>query len=150
MSSVSRRLTPEPFGPALSLLGAHPSAVATTSCLTTRSQACSGRLSSHSDRTPCGDGGSSWPAISADGRYVGFSSAATNLVAGDTNGVAHIFVHDRDEPPPPQPVGGMAELPHVSGLSGSNHVPLAEVAAVALVAHTATAWYARRRWDRPH
>ncbi len=34
------------------------------------------------------------PAISADGRYVAFSSAATNLVAGDTNGAADVFVRD--------------------------------------------------------
>jgi Tol biopolymer transport system component len=33
--------------------------------------------------------------ISADGRFVVFTSNATNLVAGDTNGVADIFVHDR-------------------------------------------------------
>ena len=32
--------------------------------------------------------------ISDDGRYVAFSSGATNLVAGDTNGKADIFVHD--------------------------------------------------------
>ncbi|NIQ99396.1 MAG: calcium-binding protein, partial [Gemmatimonadales bacterium] len=36
------------------------------------------------------------PAISADGRYVAFSSEATNLVAGDTNEAEDIFVHDRD------------------------------------------------------
>jgi hypothetical protein len=35
------------------------------------------------------------PAISADGRHVAFTSQATNLVAGDTNGVQDIFVHDR-------------------------------------------------------
>jgi hypothetical protein len=35
------------------------------------------------------------PAISADGRYVAFSSVADNLVEGDTNGEADIFVHDR-------------------------------------------------------
>ncbi|MGH9157502.1 MAG: TolB family protein [Acidimicrobiales bacterium] len=35
------------------------------------------------------------PSISADGRYVSFRSNATNLVAGDTNAVADIFVHDR-------------------------------------------------------
>ena len=35
------------------------------------------------------------PAISADGRYVVFSSSATNLAAGDTNNVADIFWHDR-------------------------------------------------------
>jgi Tol biopolymer transport system component len=35
------------------------------------------------------------PAISGDGRYVGFVSLATNLVPGDTNGVVDVFVHDR-------------------------------------------------------
>src|SRR5207247_11010915 len=34
-------------------------------------------------------------ARSADGRFVAFDSAATNLVAGDTNGTADVFVHDR-------------------------------------------------------
>lgn len=40
------------------------------------------------------DGPSSRPAISSDGRYVAFVSDATNLVAGDTNGVADAFVRD--------------------------------------------------------
>jgi Tol biopolymer transport system component len=35
------------------------------------------------------------PAISADGRFVAFASAASNLVAGDTNHRSDIFVHDR-------------------------------------------------------
>ena len=35
-------------------------------------------------------------ALSADGRFVAFVSAATNLVAGDTNGLPDVFVHDRD------------------------------------------------------
>jgi Tol biopolymer transport system component len=35
------------------------------------------------------------PSISADGRYVSFSSFASNLVAGDTNATFDIFVHDR-------------------------------------------------------
>jgi Tol biopolymer transport system component len=34
-------------------------------------------------------------AISADGRYVAFSSDATNLVPGDVNGVRDVFVRDR-------------------------------------------------------
>jgi Tol biopolymer transport system component len=34
-------------------------------------------------------------ATSGTGRFVAFQSAATNLVAGDTNGVSDIFVHDR-------------------------------------------------------
>jgi cold shock CspA family protein len=42
-----------------------------------------------------GNGGSYSSAISADGRYVAFSSAATNLVASDTNGKLDVFVRDR-------------------------------------------------------
>ncbi|HMJ31064.1 MAG TPA: hypothetical protein VK512_20330, partial [Xanthobacteraceae bacterium] len=38
---------------------------------------------------------SSWsPSISADGRYVAFDSYASNLVPGDTNGYADVFVRD--------------------------------------------------------
>jgi len=37
---------------------------------------------------------SSSPSISADGRYVAFESEFTNLVPGDTNGVADVFVKD--------------------------------------------------------
>ena len=35
------------------------------------------------------------PAISADGRFVAFSSIATNLVDGDTNGQQDVFLRDR-------------------------------------------------------
>ena len=35
------------------------------------------------------------PAISADGRYVAFDSAASNLVAGDTNDIADVYVRDQ-------------------------------------------------------
>jgi len=35
------------------------------------------------------------PSISADGRFVGFLSNASNLVAGDTNTNYDVFVHDR-------------------------------------------------------
>jgi Tol biopolymer transport system component len=35
------------------------------------------------------------PAISADGRYVAFTSYANNLVPDDTNGVGDVFVYDR-------------------------------------------------------
>jgi WD40-like Beta Propeller Repeat len=40
------------------------------------------------------DGASRSPAISADGRLVVFASDATNLVAGDNNGAADIFLRD--------------------------------------------------------
>lgn len=36
------------------------------------------------------------PAISENGRFVSFSSHATNLVAGDTNAQPDIFLYDRD------------------------------------------------------
>ncbi len=39
--------------------------------------------------------GSSIPAVSADGRFVAFSSSASNLVASDTNGQDDIFVRDQ-------------------------------------------------------
>jgi Tol biopolymer transport system component len=43
-----------------------------------------------------GNGDSFWnPALSADGRFVAFWSEASNLVPGDSNGAADIFVRDR-------------------------------------------------------
>ena len=48
-----------------------------------------------------GVGVGSDPALSADGRVVAFSSYATNLVAGDTNRVVDVFVHDRRSPEAP-------------------------------------------------
>ena len=41
------------------------------------------------------NGGSSNPSLSADGRFVAFTSVASNLVAGDTNGTDDVFVRDR-------------------------------------------------------
>src|SRR3989442_1286484 len=42
-----------------------------------------------------GDAGSGFPlAVSADGRFIAFSSAASNFVAGDTNGATDMFVRD--------------------------------------------------------
>jgi Tol biopolymer transport system component len=52
------------------------------------------RMSTDSNGT-AGDGGSSAPSISSDGRWVAFHSFATNLVPGDTNGSMDVFVHDR-------------------------------------------------------
>ena len=40
------------------------------------------------------NGQSSWSAVSANGRYVAFSSDATNLVSGDTNGATDVFLKD--------------------------------------------------------
>ena len=42
-----------------------------------------------------GNRSSGGAAISADGRYVAFASAASNLVSSDTNGAVDVFVRDR-------------------------------------------------------
>src|SRR2546430_12447063 len=42
-----------------------------------------------------GDTHSFTPVFSADSRYVAFTSYASNLVSGDTNGAADVFVRDR-------------------------------------------------------
>jgi Tol biopolymer transport system component len=44
------------------------------------------------------NGASQDPVLSADGRWVAFASAADNLIAGDGNGVADIFLWDAEEP----------------------------------------------------
>jgi len=54
------------------------------------------RVSVATDGTQA-NGDSILPAISSDGRFVTFSSEASNLVAGDTNNLADIFVHDRQD-----------------------------------------------------
>jgi Tol biopolymer transport system component len=41
------------------------------------------------------NGSSYVPAMTPDGRFVAFASDATNLVAGDTNGVFDVFLRDR-------------------------------------------------------
>ena len=51
-------------------------------------------ISASSDGIP-GNGPSSMPVISGDGRFIAFQSDAANLVSGDTNGATDIFVHDR-------------------------------------------------------
>src|SRR5689334_5962859 len=42
-----------------------------------------------------GDMDSDYHSLSSDGRYVAFSSAATTLVVGDTNGSVDVFLRDR-------------------------------------------------------
>lgn len=64
-------------------------------------------------------GMSAAPAISEDGRFVAFESQASNLVAGDTNGVADIFVVDRE-------TGGVTRvsvLPDGSEANGPSRLP---------------------------
>jgi Tol biopolymer transport system component len=49
-----------------------------------------------SDGGAAANAASGAPSISHDGRFVVFRSIATNLVTGDSNGAADIFVRDRD------------------------------------------------------
>jgi hypothetical protein len=51
------------------------------------------RISSAGDAAPNGD--SRWPSLSADGRYVAFASAGSDLIDGDTNNHYDIFRYDR-------------------------------------------------------
>ena len=53
------------------------------------------RVSVTSDGSQASDS-SSLPAISDDGRYVAFTSAAADLIDDDANGLNDIFVHDRE------------------------------------------------------
>src|SRR5687768_6725538 len=41
-----------------------------------------------------GNADSYGPVLSRSGRFAAFGSAATNLVAGDTNGARDVFLHD--------------------------------------------------------
>lgn len=52
------------------------------------------RLVSVSTAGVAGNGPSRSPTVSRDGRWIAFVSAASDLVSGDTNGVADIFVRD--------------------------------------------------------
>jgi hypothetical protein len=53
------------------------------------------RVSVASDGSQATSGDSYTPHISADGRYVVFTSTAPNLVANDQNGTSDVFLHDR-------------------------------------------------------
>jgi Tol biopolymer transport system component len=59
-----------------------------------RGSGATGRVSVDSSGAQA-SGRSTHPVLSADGRFVAFVSEAPDLVAGDTNGAADVFVHDR-------------------------------------------------------
>lgn len=66
-----------------------------------------------------GDSGDA--TMTPDGRYVAFSSVASNLVAGDTNGVRDVFVRDRQtgstvlvSRPPAGVANGLSDEPSIS------------------------------------
>ena len=81
------------------------------------------RVSMAADGTQ-GNGSSIGGSISADGRYVGLTSEASNLVSGDTNGVSDVFVTAN---PFAWPSGShvvvLAEGQDVSGINFGNASP---------------------------
>ena len=52
------------------------------------------RISNNTSRLLAANDSSSNSAMSADGRYVAFDSAANNIILGDTNGKKDVFVYD--------------------------------------------------------
>ena len=50
------------------------------------------RISTRADGTQALNGGSRWPSLSRDGKKIVFTSTATNLVSGDTNGSEDVFL----------------------------------------------------------
>lgn len=67
------------------------------------------------------NGSSDRPSLSGDGRYVAFTSSATNLVAGDTNGVADVFVRDR-QTDQTERIGVSADGSQANGGSGESSI----------------------------
>ena len=70
-----------------------------------------------------------WPAISADGRRIAFTSLAANLFYGDANGVADAFTVERlDAPPavdePPEPGGDIPPVEDPQPAEGAGTLPL--------------------------
>jgi Bacterial Ig-like domain (group 1) len=66
-----------------------------TSGITERVSVSTGGAEGNADSAFCQPNIGTAPDISDDGRYVTFVSMATNLVPGDGNGVADVFVRDR-------------------------------------------------------
>ncbi len=79
-------------------------------------------------RSKPGDGDSTGASISADGRYVAFRSEASNLVDGDDNGVADVFIHDR--------LTGHTRRASVSSRGDQGNAPSGEHLALAPAGHT--------------
>jgi hypothetical protein len=92
------------------------------------------------------------PSVSFDGRYIAFDSCASNLVAGDTNGLSDVFVYDRTSQtvtrvsvsstetqgsgpsfssaisPNGQYVAFLSQAADIAGGSGATHVFLRDIA----------------------
>ena len=87
-------------------------------------------------------------SCAADYACLATISGTNNASVADCNGVDDYATKVCCYAGDPLPVGGLAELPEVSGSSGPNYMALAGLAAAAIVALVAGAWYAGRRWVR--
>jgi archaellum component FlaF (FlaF/FlaG flagellin family) len=92
-----------------------------------------------------GYGDSEESVISASGRYVAFTSFASNLVQGDTNGMEDVFI--RDLQAEPGPVGGMAAPDNAASAGGGSNGWACVVAGVAAAVLTAGVTFAGRRYS---
>ena len=63
-----------------------------------------------------------YPFISADGRFVAYSSNAKNLVAGDTNLLSDVFVYALSDTTPP-PTSTPAKLELTATINGNDTLP---------------------------
>jgi hypothetical protein len=93
-----------------------------------------------------GDDDGAQVATAGGGKWVAVWESDENLFdvnLGDFIGTDVDILHTTDAPV----VGGIAELPEVSGSSARNYIALAGLAAAALVALGAGGWYARRRLE---
>lgn len=70
---------------------------------------------SRSDPFASSDGDSAEPSLSADGSFVAFASAATNLVSGDSNHVRDVFVRDVANFSSPNDTGAVRVSSHNGG-----------------------------------
>jgi Tol biopolymer transport system component len=79
--------------------------------------------------------------FSGDGRYLAFTSEASNLVSGDTNGYLDVFLYDRD----PSAPSNFQESGGTSSSQTGKYAVIAALAALAVVIAVGGGWYARRR-----
>lgn len=111
------------------------------------------------------NGDSEYPSTDSSGRFIAFTSFASDLVPGDENGERDAFVNDVgdadgdgtldpfDLPSGPSPVGGFVNLKTDSGTSsfepgrprGGIHLIVAALG-FGLLAVVGGGWHARRRW----
>jgi hypothetical protein len=88
-SSNARDLVSPPFQSNLNQMYARDLTVLTSELVSVAEVGRAGNRNSQNSGFP--------PGISGDGRFVTFSSSATNLVADDTGGLENVYVYDRQE-----------------------------------------------------